>query len=224
MTVDEMYSLLKFIIRKNQNGNLTPQDFNLIANRASFSYMDYLLGEFQKYLPGRPMAPATFGQNEDIRQRLTPFITTPVPLTINGSTGVAPYPDDFQSDDAMYYGQYNRRVKYIQQDRLDSHVNSVINPISSHPVYLQVQEGFQFYPASLGTAKLSYIRTPATIQWNYTTDIYGRPIYNPIGSQDPEWYEIDAMQVVTRALTMLGVNLQLGAVQQYAQAVKTQGQ
>src|SRR6266540_1679564 len=173
MTVDEMYSLLKFIIRKNQNGNLTPQDFNLIANRASFSYMDYLLGEFQKYLPGRPMAPATFGQNEDIRQRLTPFITTPVPLTINGSTGVAPYPDDFQSDDAMYYGQYNRRVKYIQQDRLDSHVNSVINPISS---------------------------------------------------QDPEWYEIDAMQVVTRALTMLGVNLQLGAVQQYAQAVKTQGQ
>lgn len=223
MTVDEMYSLLKFIIRKNQNGNLIPQDFDLIANRASFSYMDYLLGSFQKYLPGRPMAPATFGQNEDIRQRLTPFITTPVPLTINGSTGVAPYPDDFQADDAMYYGQYNRRVKYIQQDRVDSFVNSVINPIDKSPVYLLVQDGFQFYPATLGTAKLSYIRTPKTIKWNFIEDIYGRPVYNPIGSQDPEWYDLDAMQVVTRALAMLGVNLQLNIVEQYSQMLKNQG-
>lgn len=224
MSVDEVYRLINYIIRKNQNGTIQPSDFNNIINVAQTSYMNNLLGEFQKYIPGRPMAPATFGQNEDIRQRLTPFITTPVTLTINGSTGVAPYPVDYIAQDAMYYGAYNRRVKYIQQDRLDSHLNSVINPIANSPVYLQVQEGLQFYPNNLGTAKFSYIRQPATITWGSTTDIYGRAIYNAATSTDPQWYDLDMLDIVVRALSMVGVNLQLGAVQQYAQIVKTQGQ
>jgi hypothetical protein len=186
--------------------------------------MNYLLGEFQKYLPGRPMAPATFGQNKDIRQRLTPFITAPVTLTINAGTGVAPYPGDYQSMDAMYYGLYNRRVKYIQQDRLDTHINSRINPIATHPVYLQVDEGLQFYPANLGTAKFSYIKTPGKIFWGSTTDAYGRKVYDSATSTNPAWYELDMLDIIVRALAMVGVNLQLGAVQQYAQIIKTQGQ
>jgi hypothetical protein len=186
--------------------------------------MNYLLGEFQKYLPGRPMAPATFGQNEDIRQRLTPFISTPVTLTINPVTGISPYPTDYMAQDAMYYGSYNRRVKYIQQDRLDTHVNSRINPISTHPVYLQIDNGLQFYPENLGTAKFSYIKTPTTITWGSTTDSYGRKVYNPATSTDPAWYDLDLLDIIVRALSMVGVNLQSGAVQQYAQLIKAGGQ
>ena len=224
MSVDEVYRLINYIIRKNQNGTLTPSDFNNVINVAQTSYMNYLLGEFQKYLPGRPMAPATFGQNEYIRQRLTPFITTPVTLTIDASTGVAPYPADYAASDAMHYGAYNRRVKYIQQDRLDTHLNSRINRISSHPVYLQIYDGLQFYPINLGTAKFSYIKQPTTIHWASTPDIYGRNIYNPGSSTDPAWYDLDMMQIITRALLMVGVNLQVGAVQQYAQTIKNIGE
>lgn len=224
MTVDEAKRLIDFIVRKNQNGGITPSNFNLIINRAQYSYMDYLIGEFQKYLPGRPMAAVEFGQNQDIRQRLTPFIKTPTTLTIDGSTGVAPYPADFQAADAMRYGQYNRRVKYIQQDRLDSHLNSYIDPVDTNPVYLTIDTGLQFYPANLGTARFSYIGTPPAIVWNYTSDAYGRAIYNPVGSVDPAWYDLDAMQIVTRALAMVGVNLQLNAVQQYAAMIKNTGE
>lgn len=219
-----MYRLIRFIIRKNQNGNLTPSDFNNIINVAQVSYLDYLLGEFQKYLPGRPMAAVEFGQNQDIRQRLTPFIKTPVTLTINPTTGISPYPDDFQAADAMYYGQYNRRVKYIQQDRVDSHLNSYIDPIGTNPVYLMIDQGFQFYPTNLGTTRFSYIGTPATMIWNYTEDIYGRPIYNPVGSVQPQWYELDQLEIVVRALAQVGINLQLNAVEQYSQIIKQQGQ
>lgn len=223
MTVDEAYRLINFIIRKNQNGTITPSNFNLIINRAQYGYMDFLLGDFQKYLPGRPMAAVEFGQNQDIRQRLTPFIKTPATLTINGATGIAPYPADYQAADAMYYGIYDRRVKFIQQDRKDSHVNSYIDPISSNPVYLIIDTGLQFYPTNLGTAKFSYIGTPPQIFWNSTTDSYGRAVFNSVGSTNPAWYEVDAMQIVVRALAMVGVNLQLGAVQQYAAMVKNQG-
>lgn len=223
MDINEMYDLMKYIIRKNQNGNLRPQDFNLIINTASVSYMDYLLGEFQKYIPGRPFAAVDFGQNQDIRQRLSPFIPAPVTLTIDGS-GLSSYPTDYLNSDAMTYGAYRQRVKFIQQDRLFSHLNSYIDPVATNPIYMIYKDGFQFYPTNLGTAVLSYIRKPATMVWNYSTDIYGRPIYNPVGSVQPEWNELDQMEVIVRALAQVGVNLQLRDVENYSQLLKTQGQ
>lgn len=218
-----MYDLMKYIIRKNQNGNLKPNDFNLIINTASISYMDYLLGEFQKYIPGRPFAAVNFGQNQDIRQRLSPFIGAPVTITIDPN-GNAPYPTGYLNSDAMTYGAYRQRVKYIQQDRLFSHLNSYVDPVDKNPFYLIYKDGFQFYPTNLGTAYLSYIKKPVDMLWNYTLDIYNRPIYNPSGSVQPEWQELDQLEVVVRALAQVGVNLQLRDVEQYSQLIKTQGQ
>lgn len=223
MTVDETYQLMKDIVLQNQNGYLRPSVFNEFINRGQYGYANYLIGEFQRYLPGRPMAAVEFGQNQDIRQRLTPFIKPPVTLTIDG-TGLAPYPSDYEASDAMNYGQYNRRVKYIQQDRLDGHLNSRIDPISTSPVYLINKDGLQFYPIDLGTARFSYISTPPAIVWNFTTDSNGRPVYNPIGSVDPLWYELDMMDIISRALEMMGVRVSSSNVQQYAQRIKQQGQ
>lgn len=218
-----MYELMKYIIRKNQNGNLRPQDFNLVINTASISYMDYLLGEFQKYTPGRPFAAVDFGQNQDIRQRLSPFIPAPVTLTIDGA-GLSSYPADYLNSDAMVYGIYKQRVKYIQQDRLFSHLNSYIDPVATNPFYLIYKDGFQFYPTNLGSATLSYIKKPVNMFWNFIEDIYHRPVYTSIGSVQPQWQELDQLEVVVRALAQVGVNLQLRDVEQYSQLIKTGGQ
>lgn len=223
MNIDEMYRLMQYIIRKNQNGNLKPSDFNLIINTASISYMDYLLGEFQKYIPGRPFAAVDFGQNQDIRQRLSPFIPAPVTITIDAS-GIGSYPTDYLNSDAMVYGAYKQRVKFIQQDRLFSHLNSFIDPIATNPVYMIYKDGFQFYPTNLSNASLSYIRRPTQMFWNYTPDIYNRPVYNPVGSVQPEWQELDQLEIVVRALAQVGVNLQLRDVEQYSQMIKQGGQ
>lgn len=223
MTIDDVYNIMLYAIRKNQNGNLSPTNFNLVINQAQVSYTDYLLGEFQKYTPGRPFAAVEFGQNQDIRQRLTPFIPPPVPLVIDG-TGIAPYPTDFVNADAMNYGIYKRRVKFIQQDRLDSHLNSSIDPINTNPVYLVQKNGFQFYPINLGAAQLSYIQQPAKLVWGFTPDIYLRPIYNPGASVQPQWLDLDMLEIIVRALAIVGVNLQLNVVEQYSQVIKTGGQ
>lgn len=223
MTIDEVYRIMLFAIRKNQNGNLSPDNFNLVINQGQTSYVDYLLGEFQRYTPGRPYAAVEFGQNQDVRQRLTPFIQAPVTLAIDG-TGLALYPSDFFNADAMNYGNYNRRVKFIQQDRKDSHLNSYIDPIAYNPVYLIQDNGFQFYPVDLGTAKLSYIKKPDTLFWNSTDDIYGRKVYNPVGSVQPQWLDLDMLEIIVRSLAIVGVNLQLNVVEQYSQVIKTTGQ
>lgn len=222
MTVDFAYRLMQFIINKNQNGYLKPDDFNLIINQAQLSFLDYLLGQFQSYQYGRPVAKVEFGMNEVVRQRLTPFIDPPTTLTID-NTGLSPYPDDYQQTDAMYDTSLNR-IRYVQQHKLYSYITSVIDPIAYNPIFLINSAGFQFYPVTQGTALLSYVKTPPTIVWASTPDGNGRPVYNPVGSTDPLWYDLDALQIIVRALAMVGINLQASDVSQYSQMIKQQGQ
>lgn len=224
ITVDEMYKIERLIINNNQNGNLTPEKFNLTNGQAQFDYMEYLLGDFRRYTMGRPIPPVAWGMTARIRQSLTPFIQPPTTLTVDPITGQTLNPPDYEMWDAMYWSIYRKRVKFIQQERLDSHINSTINPVSRNPVFLSIYNGFQIYPFDIGSTFLSYIRTPRPIVWGYTLDVNGRPVYNPATSSDPQWNRTDIIQIMVRALRMMGVNLQAAQVSQYADQIKNIGQ
>ncbi len=224
MNVNEVYRLCLYCVAKNKSqGYLSPDDFNLVINQGQRMYLDFLLGEYQKYQVRRPIAVVEFGQNERIRESMAPLIYSTI-LTPNATTGIASYPSDFEYPDNMWglYGFYN--IKFIQQDRLDSYIHSSIDPISENPVYLIQHEGFHFFPENIGAAKLSYVRQPPPIVWGYTLDGNSRPIYNAATSQDPVWSDSDILQVVMRGMQIVGVNLQLGVMIQYSQEIKTQGQ
>lgn len=229
MNVNDMYRICQFAVNKAQNGYLTPSEFNLTINQAQVSYQDYLLGEFQQYQYGRAQARIDYSQNENIRQRLSPLITSDT-LTINGS-GKAAYPADYVQSDTIITTAFNR-VRFAQQDTLYSYYNSQIDPIATNPIYLLEPTGFQFYPVTLGSAILTYIKDAPEIIWGYTL-VSGRPVYNPAtynpstqpaGSQQPVWDNVDLLEIIARALKLIGLNLQDGQVQQYANQVTQQGQ
>ncbi len=218
-----MYLELQFLVNKNQQGYISPDQFNLIINQAQMSFLDYLLGEFQQYQMGRPQPKIAYGQNQTIRQRLTPLIATYTVLTINGTTGRSPYPADYQTTDAMYTTA-KKKVRYFQQDYLDDYINDPIDPVATNPIYEIIDTGFQFYPVTLTNALLSYVKTPPTIVWAYTLDVNNRPVYDAGASVDPVWYDTDCLEIIARALAMASTNLQAPPTAQYAQSIKTQGQ
>ena len=231
MNVNDMYRICQFAVNKAQNGYLTPSEFNLIINQAQVSYQDYLLGEFQQYQYGRAQARVNYSQNENIRQRLSPLITEST-LTINGTTGQAPYPADYVQADTIITPAF-KRVRYSQQDTLYSYYNSEIDPIATNPIYLLEPTGFQFYPVTLGTAILTYVKDAPEIVWAYTT-VSGRPVYAATqtgvgvtpttGTVQPVWDNVDLLEIIARALKLIGLNLQDGQVQQYANQVTQTGQ
>ena len=224
LSVDDMYSIEKDVLNKNQNGYFSPARFNRLNNQAQFDYMDYLLGEFTKYQPGRPIPPVAWGMTARVRESLTPFILAPTTLSVNATTGAVVLPDDYEMWDAAYWGDTMNRVKFIQQGRLYSHLNSSINPITTNPVFMSVKDELIVYPNSIGSIKLSYIRTPAQINWAYTLDSNGRPVYDAANSTDPEWQRFDCIQVMVRALRIMGVNLSAAQVSQYAEQIKNVSQ
>lgn len=228
MTADTAYQLITYLANQFQRGNISPQRFNLIINQASTSFLNYLLGQFQTYNYGKPEARVQFGVNETARQRLTPLINPLSPLTID-STGLAPYPTGFEQVDAMFSTTMDR-IRFFPQHRLYSYLNDPIDPINTNPGYVLESGGFRFYPNTTynGTqllgAKLSYVQTPPAIVWAYTLDGNGRPDYNAGLSVGLPWYEVDCLEVISRALKMVGVNLEAAAVSQYGEGIMKQGQ
>lgn len=222
MTVDVMYKIVLYAVNKQQSGYVTESEFSLCINQAQDSYADYLCGEYQSYQNQRSQARVSWGQNQNVRESLTPviygYILNP------DSNGIAPYPSDYQKTDAMITIYGFNRVRFATQDRLYAFMNSVIEPVATNPIYLVKDIGFQFYPATIGQARLSYVRTPPRIVWGYTLDGDGLPVYNAATSIDPVWSDLDCLEIITRALRLVGVNLQSAAVSQYANEIKGNGQ
>lgn len=222
MSINDIYELILYIISKNQQGYLSPDEFNLTINQAQQSYQSYLLGNFQTYTPGRPVAKVELGQNSVVRQRLAPSIYN-YNLTVDG-TGFSPYPGDYLQADAMWSIYGNNRIRYVQQDSLYSFYNSVIDPVATNPIYLIEDVGFRFYPVTTATAKLSYVRNAPNMVWGYTLDGNGNPVYDVASSTQPIWDDASMLEIIARALRMVGVNLQSAVVSQYAEEIKNQGQ
>lgn len=227
MDVNECYRVMLYAVAKNKSqGYLSPDDFNLVINQGQRMYLDFLLGEYQKYQIKRPIAVVEFGQNERIRDSISPLIYNAI-LPISSTTGIALQPSDYEYVDAMWgvYGNYN--IRFAQQDRLDSYIHSSIDTVATNPVYLIRHEGFQFFPDrpfGENQAKMSYVRKPPSIVWGESRDSNDLPVWNPATSQNPVWSETDILQVIMRALQLVGINLQLGVVVQYANEVKNNGQ
>jgi len=231
MTIDEVYQLVLYSTAKNSSqGYVSPADFNLVINQAQKSYVSYLLGSFQQYMPGRPVARVEFGQNTIIRTRLAPIIYWDT-LTVD-AFGFAPYPADYLQTDAMFTEEGYKRIRSVQQDHLYSYYNSVIDPIETNPIYILEDTGFHFFPEDIGNAELSYVANPPDMIWAYTLvgDIpqyseNGGPSVTPTtGSVQPVWDDASILEIIVRALAIIGVNLQLQTVEQYSMAIKNQGQ
>jgi len=222
MTADFMYQLTQLIFGKYQNGYITPEEWNRAINQSQYSFANYLLGQFQSYVPGRPQARVSWGQNQNVRETLSPIIYGYI---LNADiNGLAPYPGDYQKTDAVTSMYGAQRLRFISQDRLFFALNDVNTPIATNPIYLVKDTGFQFYPITTTQARLSYVRTPPNIVWAYTLDADGLPVYNEAQSDDPIWQDVDCFEIVARCLRMFGVSLQDGVVSQYANEIKMQGQ
>lgn len=216
------YQIIKYAANKNQNGNIRPDDYNLIINQGQRDYMKFLIGEVQGYVPGRPVPRVELGNSQRVMQSLAPFIDAPATVAINAN-GVGAWPSDMEEVVAMYTTAMDR-IRYVQQDSTWSYLKSVIDPVATNPIYNIIDGEFQYYPITLGSAKISYVKTPPDIVWAYTLDVNGRAVYDAGGSVAPIWTDTDMMEVIARALRLVGINLQSAVVSQYANEIKTVGQ
>jgi hypothetical protein len=226
LDVNSVYQIVLYIAAKNlQQGYLSPDDFNRIINQGQINYVSYLLGTFQQYTPGRPVARVELGQNSVVRQRLAPIIYGyNLNLDVNGYVN---YPGDYLQTDSLWSIYGFKRVRYADQHKFASIYNSVIDPISTNPIYALEDVGFMFYPTmpyGHSQARLHYVRDAPKMVWGYDEDINGIPIYNPAKSTQPVFDDLSLYEIIGRAMLLVGVNLQAGVIMQFHNEIKNSGQ
>lgn len=230
MDSNTAYLIITDIANQFQRGNIGPARYNRLINQASTSFLDYLCGQMQQYQYGTPQSRVQYAVNETARLRLTPMIDPVTTLNVD-ATGLSTYPTAFEQVDGMYMNVPARtRIRFVPQHKLPNYLSDPIDPIDSNPIYILESGGFRFYPntnfdgLSLGTALISYVHTPPVIVWNSTPDAQARPQYTPAGSVGLPWYDVDCLEVISRFLKMIGVNLSAAEITQYAQGIIDKGQ
>jgi len=222
MSIDDLYKMVLFVCNKNQAGGISNLDFQRSYNIAQSQYFSDLVGRFQQYQYGRPIPRVGLGENETVMTKLSKFIITNAVAVISGNVAIKP--SNFIRLLAMRYG--NLKVFRVEHDKVWSAVTSTIDPPSTTVVYyVEYDDTWTIYPTSgISSINIDYLRKPADVVWNYTLDNDDRQVYTASGSVDPEWDDISAIEIATRALKILGVHFKDSDFTGYGQQVIQQGE
>lgn len=222
MTVDQCYSILRFIVRKNQLGSLSPSDFQYAFNTAQRNYYDLLVGRIEQYRYDKPTPRIGLSMTDNVVSRLMPFQKSTSSSLISGGFNK---PSDFNKLLAMYTAG-NYRVYRVEENTFAERIQDSIDPINeANAFYVEESTSFRVYPSTyVGIITLKYLYSPIDVVWNYTTDGSGRPVYNSTGSVDPEWNNNDIDEILARAAKIVGVSLKEPALTQFGEQVIAKGE
>ena len=223
MTIDEVHKFANFIIRQSNSGvYVSPAEMDMVLNKAQIQYFNKLYGNQNDYRYDRPVPRISHAVTEKISNSLSPFlVSNSVSADVNGQ--IAAPSNLFQTVSiSKNINGVPYEVTRVEQDRVANNLTSYYDaPSDEFPIYTQLSDKFQFYPAtSGGSYDFKYLKEPDEMEWGYNI-VNGRPVYAASASVDPEWKDTDINEIIYLALSYIGVNIKDADVSQFAN-MKTQ--
>lgn len=213
--VNDIYSLTKFLMRKNQSGNVSPQDLFYAWNSEQTSFFQDLAGRWQSRNNGKSGQNTGLIENETILTKLAPF-TIPVALTV--TNGNADKPRDFFYRLALRVNGYD--CYKINHNQIANVNASVIDPpsVSDNKYYFVEYEGYYYFLPRTGisSADLDYLMQPTDVIWGFTYDADDRQVYNAGTSVQPMWLQNEIIEITKRTLASFGVSYKDKDFEQFA--------
>ncbi len=161
-SANDCFNLLKYRANKaGYNGYISPENFNLLFPRSEKRIFNRLYAEYYK--------------TQRISDSLSKFMSDPVALTMATSGGTAGQYTITQTDlahiDSITHTitsiQYP--VVRVEKDRLANWLSSQVQaPSAQFPIYTEFNTYLQFYPLTLATATMIYLKYPVSTVWAYT--------------------------------------------------------
>lgn len=220
MTIQEAHTILDFQLNKEINGYLSPEQKDLVLNRAQLAeYLD-LAGDESDFQPGAAIAQKGYGKAGWIDDELQIFLVA-APLSA-AAEGILTLPADYFRGEALAY-QSGKPINVLTADKLPHRRESVIRQYNSkNQAGLYSGGQILLNPPRAADVTLYYLRYPAEVVFSYT--IVGRVVtYDPGSSVDPEWSDKSMERIINRAISLAGDHLDAASKIQYAEAKTQQG-
>lgn len=232
MTVDELRKFVNFLAKKNQSGaNPSPSEFNLAMQRA---YVEFTTDRYKAWQANQK-------NTDDIKFLLveklfqvpvTGQITIPNGTTVTDVTAtICPKYMHISSLKGVYvencngvYEQKETNVDILRDNEVSYRLTSkIIPPTKDEPVATVNNTYIQFYPKTIGFAKMSYLKTPTVPVWGFTLNASGVPTYDVTTSTQIETPDDSHNDLAMRILRYLGISIREIPLVQYANAMKEEG-
>ena len=227
--IDLVYQTLLTIINKDNQGYISPTEFNILANNVQ---NEIVRGYFEdinknKNKENRGLTNKGYGNLDfNVRQRLQQFAVLPTALQV--VTGTCTLPEDlyFIEDDGVTTGitqtHPNVVVEEVERGKINFMKSSLSKPTALYPIYERYASTLRVFPTSINEVQVSYLRKPKFPNWTYFMLPNGQPAYNPSDSsfQDFELHESEFSNVVLKLLVYFGINLRESDVVQIGELLK----
>lgn len=222
-STNDIFSFLKFLLRKNQAGSISTTDFFYAWNSEQASAHEDLVGKWQNRSNGKTGINIGLIQDETMLTKLAPF-TISTTLTISG--GFADWPADMIYQLALRIG--NSKITHFNKDERWSIADSVIDPPSLadncfyYTEYASATTGirgkYEFLPSTINEVTLDYVASCTDIVWGSNPDSDGRRVYDPSTSVQPKWNQNTIVEITKRTLKSFGVSFKDQDFTQFGQS------
>tara|TARA_R100001443_G_scaffold5052_1_gene13712 strand:- start:27698 stop:28450 length:753 start_codon:yes stop_codon:yes gene_type:complete len=232
--VNVVYKKVLTISNKEQRGYITPQEFNLLADKAQLDIINNHFHAFKMAQLKPKNQTEAFDEGEMLREKLSYIKTRNNSITIS-SGGLVSIPKSCYMIATAYLntGGDNGLVEITEVDMnrlLDIKRNPLTAPVSSRPVFVrrtnlnpsatntsQQAMIMEIHPDPIDTGsssiRLEYFVRPVSPNWSYVV-VSEKPLYNYNNSTHFILSPSDEEALVTRILQLAGVAIESPELQQ----------
>jgi len=231
VNIDTVYQKVLALANKEQRGYITPQEFNLMADKAQMEIFDTYFYDL-KMAYQKPKTNINHGDEmELLHKKMYPFKATTNVLVEGGSTGTIGIPGNSYYIDSISTSDVNNAITGREVTELNQkeYINAIAHPLLApsfaRPVYIVTGNTISIFPVpASGTNiyyRIDYWKKPSTPNWGYVV-VKGRALYNGSSSASQHFslHRSEEEALVTRILQLAGVIIQKPGIVEVAMAEK----
>ena len=217
--IDRVYQKVLALANKEQRGHITPQEFNLLADKAQLEIINnYFHGVKTAYQKPKNQTEA-FDEAEMLREKLSHIrTTTSQTISTTGDLAVVSLPTNAYMI-ATVFLPTSPPVEIIEVDRhrlLEILSNPLTTPTARRPIYLRKENtlgqivNIEIFPSDitdlldLNTVNVDYWERPNTPNWGYVV-VNEKALYNFNTSVHFKLHPSEEEPLVMRILGLAGV-------------------
>ena len=211
------------ILNKDNNGYVTPEEFNLFAKQAQLELFEEYFYDYNKWVVKQNRRLANSGYT-DIPKQLAEVIDlfTYESAALANVVNVFTLPTNWYTLNTVLYNSITK-VERVEQNKIYELTSShLTTPTTTYPAYVMngatvsaPGNSITVYPATITTGEIAvqYVRYPLDPKWTYTT-VSGSPVFNQSATdyQDFELPAVDQNELVLKILQYAGISIRETAV------------
>jgi hypothetical protein len=208
--INSVRNTVMSIINKDNNGYITPEEFNSFAKQAQLEIFNQYFVDFKNSKLGDYKLGETSGYSDITKQldQTIDYFSKNVPLVYNSGTQTFAMPAGWFLLNALYYNQ--KEIEHLDQRNVYKLLQSNLTaPNTLYPAYVMQGNDITIYPLTIvNNVETYYVRFPYDPKWTYTV-VNGSPLFNQSANdyQDFELTTSDFPKLVVKICEYAGTSI-----------------